>query len=82
LDRLLVALRRAFERLLPTPSQVAQQSTDVVRMVAHAEMTPDDLSHPFGGPYVPAEAMRFGSTDEQAGDLYPLVCAQPWLRAW
>ena len=36
-DRLLVGLRRTLERPL---------STGVVRMVAHAEMTPDNLSYP------------------------------------
>ncbi len=82
LDRLLVALRRAFEGLLPTPAQAAQHPTDVVGMVAHTEVAPDHRGHPFGGPHIATEAMRLCSTDQQARELCPLVRAQPRPHAW
>src|SRR5258706_12687020 len=81
LDRRLVALRRPFDGLLPTPPHVTQQPTDVIWMVAHAEAAPDHLGHPLGGPHVAAEPVRFCPLCQERRELRPLLLTRPWNHA-
>jgi hypothetical protein len=62
LDGRLIALAGLLGGLLPSPPQLAQDSTDVCRMVADAILPLDDLSYALSGPDIAAKAIGFRPT--------------------
>jgi hypothetical protein len=63
-------------RLLPTPARLAQQATNMVGMVVHAEWAPDHVGHPPRRPDVAAEAVRLGAGGQVRRDLRALLGGQ------
>ena len=64
------------DRLLHAPAGRAQELADVIGMVAHPKLPPNDRRHALGGPDVTAKAERLGPLRQQHRHLRPLLRRQ------
>jgi hypothetical protein len=66
------ALAGSARRLLRTPANGLAQATDLTRMIRHAERRLTHRRNPAPAPELPSEAIGFGATLEEAGQLREL----------
>ena len=81
LDRLLVALPGASDRLLAAEAQRFEDATDMRDVIAYAKGALDQGSDAPTCPDRTTETEGFGALIEQGGQLGTLLCGQPRERA-
>ena len=80
LDRLLVALARASDRLLAAEADGFENTTDMANMIADAKGLPNKLGNAGARPDSPAKPESFGTLIEQGRQLCALGAGQARSR--